>query len=90
LFLSGHAHACEHFRKSNKDFLVLGGGGGAQHTLLLGDKQREKDLFPQQTEKRMFHYIRCEIAKDGLKIIVMMIKDDFSGIYPAYEFTIPK
>jgi predicted MPP superfamily phosphohydrolase len=90
LFLSGHAHAFEHFRKSGKDFLVLGGGGGIQHTLLLGDKQRENDLFPQQTEKRMFHYIRCEITNEELKIIVMMIKDDFSGIYPAYEFTIPK
>ena len=89
LFLSGHAHAFEHFRIENKDFLVLGGGGGAQHTLLLGDKQREKDLFPQQTEKRMFHYLRCERTKGGVKIIVMMIRDDFSGIYPAYEFTIP-
>jgi 3',5'-cyclic AMP phosphodiesterase CpdA len=90
LFLSGHTHAIEHFHKKKKDFLVLGGGGGSQHTLLLGDKQREKDLFPQQTEKRMFHYIRCEITNDGLMIIVVMLKNDFSGIYPAYEFSIPK
>lgn len=27
IFLSGHAHAAEHFRISTKDFLVIGGGG---------------------------------------------------------------
>ena len=90
LFLSGHAHAFEHFQKSGKDFVVLGGGGGIQHTLLLGDKQREKDLFPLQTQKRMFHYLRCEISRSNITISVMMIRNDFSGIEPVYEFTIPR
>ncbi|HVN49209.1 MAG TPA: metallophosphoesterase, partial [Bacteroidota bacterium] len=90
LFLSGHAHAFEHFKKFGKDFLVLGGGGGIQHTLLLGDQQREKDLFPLQTEKRMFHYLRCEITRQQIQISVMMIRKDFSGIDPVYTFTIPK
>lgn len=88
IFLSGHAHAFEHFKKSGKDFVVLGGGGGIQHTLLLGDEQREKDLFPVQTEKRMFHYLRCEITPGQIKITVMMIRKDFSGIDPMYQFTI--
>jgi 3',5'-cyclic AMP phosphodiesterase CpdA len=90
LFLSGHSHAIEHFKKGNKDFLVLGGGGGLQHTLLLGGKQKEHDLFPIQTKKRMFHYVRCSIADDGVKISVRMIKEDFSGIYSAYKFSIPR
>jgi Predicted phosphohydrolases len=90
LFLSGHSHAVEHFRKENKDFLVLGGGGGLQHTLLVGNRQKEHDFFPDQTEKRMFHYVRCSIATDSVKISVMMIKKDFSGIYPAYSFSIQR
>jgi len=28
LFISGHAHALEHFRQQGKDFLVIGGGAG--------------------------------------------------------------
>jgi 3',5'-cyclic AMP phosphodiesterase CpdA len=90
LFLSGHSHAIEHFKKENKDFIVLGGGGGLQHTLLVGSKQKEHDLFPVQTKKRMFHYVRCSIASDSLKISVRMIKEDFSGIYSAYGFSIPR
>lgn len=90
LFLSGHSHAIEHFKKGNKDFLVLGGGGGLQHPLLVGSEQEEHDLFPAQTEKRMFHYIRCSITADSVKISVRMIKEDFSGIYPAYCFSIPR
>jgi Predicted phosphohydrolases len=90
LFLSGHSHAIEHLKKENKDFLVLGGGGGLQHTLLLGSKQKEHDLFPIQTKKRMFHYVRCSIAADSVKISVRMIKEDFSGIYPVYSFSLPR
>ena len=90
LFLSGHSHAIEHFKKVNKDFLVLGGGGGLQHTLLVGNKQKEHDLFPIQTKKRMFHYVHCSIANDSVKISIRMIKEDFSGIYPAYVFSIPR
>jgi 3',5'-cyclic AMP phosphodiesterase CpdA len=90
LFLSGHSHAIEHFKKDNKDFLVLGGGGGLQHTLLLGSKQKEHDLFPVQTKKRMFHYVRCSVAADSVRISVRMIKEDFSGIYPTYGFSIPR
>lgn len=61
LFLSGHAHTFEHFRIGGKDFLVIGGGGGAQHPLYEGEDQRWKDLSPSQ--KPPFHFVdlrRCE------------------------------
>jgi predicted MPP superfamily phosphohydrolase len=90
LFLSGHTHAFEHFKIKNKDFLVLGGGGGLQHTLYLGKEQKEHDHFPDQTLKRMFHYIRCSADSDSLRLSVMMIKTDFSGISSAYKFSIAR
>lgn len=90
LFLSGHTHAFEHFKIENKDFLVLGGGGGLQHTLYLGKDQKEHDLFPDQTKKRMFHYIRCSADPDSLRLSVMMVKTDFSGIASAYRFSISR
>jgi len=90
LFLSGHTHAFEHFKIENKDFLVLGGGGGLQHTLYLGKEQKEHDLFPDQTKKRMFHYIRCSADQDSLRLSVMMVKKDFSGIASVYRFSIAR
>jgi Icc-related predicted phosphoesterase len=90
LFLSGHTHAFEHFKKGNKDFVVFGGGGGLQHSLFIGKEQEEHDLFPDQTRKRMFHYIRCSVDTDSLRLSVMMVKEDFSGIVPSYRFSIPR
>jgi hypothetical protein len=78
IFLSGHAHAAEHFRISTKDFLVIGGGGGLQHPLLTGPESRWQDLFPQKTEKRMFHYLEGIITSTSATFTVRMLNDDFS------------
>jgi hypothetical protein len=78
IFLSGHAHAAEHFRISTKDFLVIGGGGGLQHPLLIGPESRWQDLFPQKTEKRMFHYLEGIITSTSATFTVRMLNDDFS------------
>jgi hypothetical protein len=78
IFLSGHAHASEHFRISTKDFLVIGGGGGLQHPLLTGPESRWQDLFPQKTEKRMFHYLEGIITSTSATFTVRMLNDDFS------------
>jgi hypothetical protein len=83
IFLSGHAHAAEHFRISTKDFLVIGGGGGLQHPLLRGSESRWQDLFLQKTEKRMFHYVEGLIAGTSATFTVRMLKDDFSSFTDA-------
>jgi len=89
LFLSGHCHAFEHFRQGGKDFFVIGGGGGLQQPLLTGSDRRWEDLFPQKTEKRMFHYLRCRITGSGVELTVRMIKEDFSGFEDTYSLSLP-
>ncbi|MCU0594619.1 MAG: metallophosphoesterase [Desulfobacterota bacterium] len=79
IFLSGHAHAAEHFRIHGKDFLVIGGGGGLQQPLLTGPDARWPDLFPQKTEKRMFHYVEGVISGASATFTVRMLNDDFSS-----------
>jgi hypothetical protein len=83
IFLSGHAHAAEHFRISTKDFLVIGGGGGLQHPLLTGSESRWQDLFPQKTEKRMFHYLEGIITSTSATFTVRMLNDDFTSFCDA-------
>lgn len=90
LFISGHAHAFEHFRQQGKDFIVIGGGGGLLHPLLTGDKQRWRDLFPERTDQRFFHYITCEIQKTGIMVSVRRLKPDHSGVETPYSFLVAK
>jgi hypothetical protein len=88
LFLSGHAHAFEHFKKDSKDFLVIGGGGGLQQPLLTANRQRMKDYFPFDTPTRMFHFLTCEEKGDSLFTKVIMLKIDFKTFYIPYEIKI--
>lgn len=88
LFLSGHSHAFEHFQQHGKDFLVLGGGGGLQHSLRTGERQRWQDKFPFHTEKRMFHYLRADVGEISLVLTILMLKEDFSEIVPVYTITL--
>ncbi len=90
LFISGHSHAFEHFRQQGKDFLVIGGGGGLLHTLRTGYDQKWKDLFPEKTGRRFFHYITCEIQAEGIMVSVRRLKPDNSGFETAYIFLIPQ
>jgi hypothetical protein len=89
LFITGHCHAFEHFRQHEKDFLVIGGGGGLQQPLLLGEERLWVDLFPQATEKRMFHYLSGVILPDSIRVVVRMLKPDFSGFENAYSLDLP-
>lgn len=84
LFVSGHAHAFEHFHDEGKDFLVIGGGGGLQQPLLTGQLQRWPDHFPRATTKRMFHYLRVTLEGDTLVAVVRMLREDFTAFEDAY------
>lgn len=88
LFISGHAHAFEHFSMHGKDFLVIGGGGGLLQPLRMGSKRRYNDLSPVKTERRMFHYIICEQRQGRLHIRVKMINPGYKSFNTVYEFSI--
>jgi Calcineurin-like phosphoesterase len=88
-FISGHCHAAEHFQEEGKNFLVVGGGGGLQHPLLLGDAQRWRDHFPVATEKRMFHYLAGKVSSSGIEVGFRMLKPDFSGFEDVYSIAVP-
>jgi predicted phosphodiesterase len=89
LFLSGHAHAFEHFKHGGKDFLVIGGGGGLQQPLLTGIDERWKDFYDSKSSKRMFHFLQCATIEDTIIINVNMINKAFTGFYKTYELKFP-
>jgi predicted phosphodiesterase len=71
VFLSGHSHAFEHFKISDKDFFVIGGGGGLLHPLLQDKEQRWHDFSFQNSERGFFHYIRFILSTNILKMQVV-------------------
>ncbi|HWR59379.1 MAG TPA: metallophosphoesterase [Thermodesulfovibrionales bacterium] len=89
LFISGHAHAFEHFREQGKDFLVIGGGGGLLHPLRTGSEQKRRGIFSEKTDKRFFHYITCSLEETGLEVSVKMLRPDQSGFEVPYRLIIP-
>jgi hypothetical protein len=84
LFLSGHSHSFEHFVKSGKDFLVIGGGGGLQHPLYKGQESLHTDSYEGPLNQRVFHYLNCQIDKNGMDIEIKMLSPDFSTISTIY------
>jgi len=85
LFLSGHSHSFEHFIKSGKDFLVIGGGGGLQHPLYRGQESLHTDSYEGALNQRIFHYLNCQIDKNGMHIEIKMLSPDFSTIDTIYN-----
>jgi len=55
LFLSGHSHNLEYFTKDDKNFVVIGGGGGLRQSLRTGNKQRHTDLLQPENKLRFFY-----------------------------------
>ncbi len=85
LFLSGHAHAFEHFIMEGKDFLVIGGGGGPQQPLLIGKDVRWKDNFNSEDKYRRFHYLRLTKEASGYIANVIMIDSTYSKLTNTYQ-----
>jgi 3',5'-cyclic AMP phosphodiesterase CpdA len=90
LFISGHTHAFEHFNIRGKDFLVIGGGGGIQQPLYIGENERYHDLFSSSLEKRMFHFITVKTFHKNLTVELEMVDDSFSNFTetPQLEFQV--
>lgn len=84
LFVSGHAHAFEHFRRSGKDFVTIGGGGGLTHPL--NKDNRMEDLCCEY--KPAFHYITVRVREDTLHVLSHRLKYDFTGFEDGYNFNV--
>lgn len=85
LFMTGHAHAFEHFKRDGKDFLTIGGGGGL-HQPLKTSPDKLEDLAGDY--KPMFHYVRLYRTNNKLRVTSYFLKDDFSGIEKGNTFDI--
>jgi UDP-2,3-diacylglucosamine pyrophosphatase LpxH len=86
LFITGHSHGFEHFKKSGKDFLVIGGGGGIHQPL------RTKDAAHEELEpgyKPMFHYLLLQRSHSSLKLASYPLLTDFSGFGEPHIISIP-
>jgi hypothetical protein len=86
VFLSGHAHTFERFKYKEKDFFVIGGGGGSRHALFTGNEQQWQDLSP--AKKPLFHYFTLERQEDSLFVTLWGLGGDFSGVAPEYAVRI--
>lgn len=83
LFITGHAHAFEHFKMKGKDFIVIGGGGGLHQPLNTTGKNYA-DLAA--TYKPPFHYLSVERVDDKLQVRSHAIENDFMSFKPSYAF----
>jgi len=83
LFITGHAHAFEHFKYSGKNFLVIGGGGGLHQPLDTSARRLPDVAFDY---KPMFHYLSIQRKGDELLLTSHFLKSDFSGIEKGYLF----
>jgi hypothetical protein len=88
LFFTGHTHAFEHFILEGKDFFVIGGGGGPQQPLLVGNDARYLDNFNSEDKYRRFHYISLIKETDGYLLNVIMIDSTYSTLEEAYQLNL--
>jgi Icc-related predicted phosphoesterase len=85
LFITGHAHTFEHFQYQNKNFLVIGGGGG------IHQKTKTKANMPADISadyKPYFHYLNIKRYGNLLELKSYFLKPDFSGFSGGYSFSI--
>lgn len=85
LFITGHAHAFEHFQYSGKTFLVIGGGGGLHQPLDTSSRKLPDIAFGY---KPAFHYLSIERTSDHLHVTSRFLNSDFTGIETGYAFDI--
>jgi len=83
LFITGHAHAFEHFVLSEKDFLVIGGGGGIHQPLRNAHPDLQEDYKPQ------FHFLMITPNSGFLQIDSYALKKDFSGFEKRHILDLP-
>lgn len=85
LFITGHAHAFEHFKVNGKNFLTIGGGGGLHQPLRTGSGQQEDFATAY---KPQFHYLILERHGSKVTITSRYLSDDFGAVLSGYSFSI--
>ena len=85
LFITGHAHAFEHFRYNDKNFLVVGGGGGL-HQPLASRAGMPPDV--SATYKPNFHYLSVKRYGSQVQVVSHFLANDFSGFSKGYSFSV--
>ena len=85
LFITGHSHAFEHFKLQDKDFLVIGGGGGLHQPLDISKKMLS-DLSADY--KPLFHYLSVRRSADQLQVTSHYLKNDFATFNTGHTFMI--
>ncbi|MEO5592068.1 MAG: metallophosphoesterase [Chitinophagaceae bacterium] len=85
LFITGHAHAFEHFKYQKKNFLVIGGGGGLHQPLTV---KANMPVDAALSYKPLFHYLQLRRYGNFLQIKSYRLKQDFSGFVAGYSFII--
>jgi len=85
LFLSGHSHNLEHFTKNNRDYYVLGGGGGPNQDLYETVAGLPAEI--KINNKPRFFYLLISRKGSELTIKVRGVKEASDKIY---EFEIGK
>lgn len=85
LYITGHAHAFEHFKYKEKNFLIVGGGGGL-HQPLSVKADMPADLAAAY--KPFFHYLQLRRYGHFIQLRSRALKPDFSGFDPGYSFMI--
>ena len=85
LFITGHAHAFEHFNINGKHFLVIGGGGGLHQPM----NNSNKDMLDLAADyKPLFHYLSILKYPNQLKITSIFLKENFDGFGTGDSFNI--
>lgn len=85
LFLTGHSHAFEYFKTEEKDFMIIGGGGGLAHPLS-NKTGRFEDMA--ESYKPFFHYLCVKRGEDHLIVNSQKLKDDFSGFEIGFTLNV--
>ena len=87
LFITGHSHAFEYFKKKGKDFIIIGGGGGLNHPLK-NSSEEMNDV--SATYKPHFHYLTVAISTDDLIVVSHELQGSpFKGFEIGYSIKIP-
>jgi hypothetical protein len=76
VFISGHAHLFQHYKKQGRDFFVIGGGGGLHHPL---SRKRGPETALEADYSPTFHYLTVERCPTELKVVSRRLRDDRTG-----------
>ena len=85
IFMSGHCHAFEHFNYEGKDFLVIGGGGGLQQPLYVGEESKWEDIYDSDSIFRKFHFAELSIKNDSLIFNIKFWDHESCEINETYQ-----